>query len=222
MSVTLDMNGDVAVITMDDGKANAVNPTLLEGLEAAMDKAEADAKAVVLAGKPGLFSAGFDLKLMGGASAEEVRSLVTRGGKFAVRLYGNKLPVVAACTGHAIAMGVFLLLACDTRIGAKGEFAIGANETVNGMTLPIFGIELPKARLNPQHLTEAVIQARMFDPESAVAAGYLDQVVDADKVLDTAVGVATQLGQLPREAYGNNKRLLRADTIRTIEESLKS
>ena len=54
-----------------------------------------------------------------------------------LRLYANKLPVVGACTGHAIAMGVFLLAGCDTRIGAAGEFAIGANETVNGMTLPI-------------------------------------------------------------------------------------
>lgn len=221
MSVTLEMNGDVAVITMNDGKANAVNPALLEGLEAAMDKAEADAKAVVLTGKPGLFSAGFDLKLMNGASREEVTALVNRGGAFALRLYGNKLPVVAACTGHAIAMGVFLLAGCDTRIGAAGEFAIGANETVNGMTLPIFGIELPRARLDPRFLTEAIVQAKMYDPEGAVKVGYLDQVVEADKVLDTATGIAAQLGDLPNGAYAANKLLIRAQTIATIEASLK-
>ncbi len=221
MSVTLDMDGDVAVITMDDGKANAVNPALLEALEGAMDKAEADAKAVVLTGKPGLFSAGFDLKLMNGASPEEVVALVNRGGAFALRLYANKLPIVGACTGHAIAMGVFLLAGCDTRIGAAGEFAIGANETTNGMTLPIFGIELPRARLSPRYLTEAIIQAKMYDPEGAVEVGYLDQVVAADKVLETATGIAAQLGQLPNGAYAANKKLIRAQTIATIEASLK-
>ncbi len=220
MSVTLDMDGDVAVITMNDGKANAVNPTLLEGLEAALDKAEAEAKAVVLAGKPGLFSAGFDLKLMRGATGEEVAALVNRGGAFAMRLYGGELPVVAACTGHAIAMGAFFLLSCDTRVGARGEFAIGANETTNGMTLPVFGIELPKARLDPQQLSAAIVQAKMYDPDGAVSVGYLDQVVDAEKVVEAASGIAAQLAQLPGEAYRNNKRMLRADTIRIINKSL--
>lgn len=220
MSVTLEMNGDVAVITMNDGKANAVNPTLLGELEAAMDKAEADAKAVVIAGKPGLFSAGFDLKLMSSASPQDVAALVNRGGAFALRIYANKLPTVAACTGHAIAMGVFLLAACDTRIGAAGEFAIGANETTNGMTLPVFGIELPRARLNPQYLTQAVVQAQLFDPQTALKVGYLDQVVDADKVVEAAVSTAAQLGQLPNGAYAANKAQLRAQTIKTIEASL--
>lgn len=220
MSVSLEMDGDVAVITMNDGKANAVNPTLLDALEAAMDKAEAEAKAVVLAGKPGLFSAGFDLKLMQGASPDEVRALVTRGGAFAVRLCGNKLPVVAACTGHAIAMGVFLLLGCDTRIGAAGEFAIGANETINNMVLPVFGIELPKARLSPQYLTEAMVQAKMYDPVMAVTVGYLDHVVAPEKVVETAVGAAAQLAQLPGQAYAGNKKLLRAHTIDVINASL--
>ena len=221
MSVTLDMDGDVAVITMDDGKANAVNPALLDGLEAALDKAEADARAVVLTGKPGLFSAGFDLKLMNGASPQEVAALVNRGGAFALRLYANRLHSVAACTGHAIAMGVFLLAGCDTRIGAAGEFAIGANETTNGMTLPVFGIELPRARLDPRYLTEAIVQAKMYDPEGAVKVGYLDQVVAADKVLETATGLAARLGELPNGAYAANKKLLRAQTIATIEASLK-
>jgi enoyl-CoA hydratase len=220
MSVSLEMDGDVAVITMNDGKANAVNPTLLDALEAAMDKAEAEGKAIVLAGKPGLFSAGFDLKLMQGASPNEVKTLVMRGGAFAARLYGNKLPVVAACTGHAIAMGVFLLLGCDTRIGAAGEFAIGANETINNMVLPQFGIELPKARLNPQYLTEAVIQAKMYDPVAATTVGYLDQVVAPEKVVETATGVAAQLAQLPGQAYAGNKKLLRAETLAAIEASL--
>ncbi len=221
MSATLEMNGDVAIVTMDDGKANAINPTMLDALEAAFDEAESKAGAIVMAGKPGLFSAGFDLKLMAGATPEEVTALVMRGGAFAMRIYGGPLPVVAACTGHAIAMGAFYLLSCDTRVGSKGEFALGANETVNGMTLPIFGIELPKARLNPQHLTKAIIQAHMYDPAGAVEAGYLDQVVEADKVVAAAGEIAGQLAALPRQAYAANKKLLRADTIRIINESLK-
>ena len=109
MSVTTQMHGDVAVITMDDGKANAVTHDLINALTAALDAAEASASAVVLAGRPGRFSAGFDLRVMQGATGEEVRALVNHGGALCLRLFESPLPIVAACRGHALAAGAVML-----------------------------------------------------------------------------------------------------------------
>ena len=163
-----------------------------------------------------MFSGGFNLKWMPTANAEELGYLLDTAGKLCCRVYGSTRPVVAACTGHAIAMGLFLLLSCDTRIGARGAFRFGANETINGMNLPVFAQEMCKARLDPTKLTLLVTQAYMYGPDEAVAFGALDKLVDPAQVLSTAQEVAAQLAQLPGGAYHFNKLAMRQPVIDRI------
>jgi enoyl-CoA hydratase len=219
MSATLTYHGDVALIRMDDGKANVINQAMIASLNAALDEAEAKAKAIVLSGREGRFSGGFDLQALTGSGQEATISLLDGGARLLVRLYANPLPVVAACTGHAIAMGVFILHACDTRVGASGAYKIGANETINGMVLPLFALELSKDRLNPRHMTKAVVQAFIYDPVEAVEAGYLDMLTDLDKVEAQALAIAGMLAQLPGHAYHGNKMAVRGATIDRIKAS---
>lgn len=220
MSATVEIQNDIALIRMDDGKANAINFEMVAALNDALDKAEAEAKAIVLAGREGRFSGGFDLKAFASLGPDGVYKLLDAGADLLLRLYGGPLPVVAACTGHAIAMGVFILNACDTRIGASGDYKIGANEAVTGMNLPIFAIELARDRMAPQHLTRAMVQGFIYDPKGAVEAGYLDMLADEDKVEATALAAAGQLAQLPGKAYAWNKRAVRKDTLDRIRASV--
>jgi enoyl-CoA hydratase len=220
MSATLDIQNNVALIRMDDGKANVINLAMVEALNACLDEAEAKAKAIVLSGREGRFSGGFDLQALTGSGPDAARALLDAGGRLLLRLYGGPLPVVAACTGHAIAMGVFILHACDTRIGAAGAYKIGANETTNGMVLPVFALELSQDRLNPLHMTKAVIQAFIYDPEGAVEAGYLDMLTSLDQVESQALAAAGLLAQLPGHAYHGNKLAVRGDTLKRIEASI--
>lgn len=213
----------VAHIAINDGKANAVSFDFLAAMNKALDEIDgnADAKAIVISGKPGMFSAGFDLKVM---TAEPARAgeLVQGGGKMLMRLFTHKLPVVGAVTGHAMAAGAFLCLACDTRIGTAGDFKIGLNETAINMVLPVFGLEMAKCRLNNHKLTEAFIQATLYGPDDAVDVGFLDKVLPADDVLDAALGEAARLGELPQGAYHGNKMLLRKPFADVVEPSLAS
>ena len=220
MPATIQIQDAVALITMDDGKANAFNFEMIAAINAALDKAEADAKAIVLAGREGRFSGGFDLNAFASLDGDGVYKLLDAGAELLLRLYGGPLPVVAACTGHAIAMGVFTLFACDTRVGASGAYKIGANETITGMNLPIFALEFAHARLNPAHHTKAMVQAFIYDPAGAVEAGYLDMLVDADKVVATATAIAAQLTVLPSSAYAYNKRAMRKGTLDAVRASL--
>jgi enoyl-CoA hydratase len=220
MTATIDIQGGVALIKMDDGKANVINPPMIAAINAALDEAEAKAKAIVISGRDGRFSGGFDLQALTGSGPEAASQLLDQGAQLLVRLYGNPLPVVAACTGHAIAMGVFILHACDTRVGASGAYKIGANETTNGMVLPKFALELSHDRLNPRHLTKAIVQAFIYDPVEAVEAGYLDQLTDLDRVESTCIGIAGLLAQLPGHAYHGNKMAIRAATIERIKASI--
>jgi enoyl-CoA hydratase len=219
MSAMIEIHGDVALIRMDDGKANVINQAMIASLNAALDEAEAKAKAIVISGRQGRFSGGFDLQALTGSGQQAAIELLDAGAKLLVRLYANPLPVVAACTGHAIAMGVFLLHACDTRVGASGAYKIGANETINGMVLPLFALELSKDRINPRHMTKAIVQAFIYDPVEAVEAGYLDMLTDLGKVESQALAVAAMLAQLPGHAYHGNKMAIRGATIDRIKAS---
>jgi enoyl-CoA hydratase len=117
-------------------------------------------------------------------------------------------------------MGVFMLNACDTRVGASGDFKIGANEAITGMNLPIFALELAKDRLSPLHQTRAMVQGFIYDPAGAVEAGYLDMLAEPEKVEATALGVAAQLAMLPGGSYAWNKNALRKATLDRIRASL--
>ena len=216
MTATLTLDDKIATITMDDGKANAVNDGLIDSLHAALDEAEAKADAVILTGREGKFSAGFDLSVLGSGDAETAARLVKRGGGIALRLFTFPLPVIAACNGHGIAMGAFMLLSSDVRIGVDGPFKLGANETQIGMVLPTFALELTKARLKHEKLTEAVIQGTLYDPKGAAEVGFLDEVVSVDELMPRAQAEAERLGALPRAAYKGNKLILRQPFVDVI------
>ena len=218
--VRYELRDSIAVLNFDDGKANALSHDAIASLGQALDRAEKDeARALALFGRPGRFSAGFDLSVMRqGGSA--VLDLVRSGAELGLRLFNFPCPVVAGCTGHALAMGSLLLLCSDERIGARGDFKIGLNEVAIGMTLPVFGIELAKARLSRRHLSRAVAEAEIYSPDAAVDAGWLDRVVEPDELFDAVLGVAKALTPLDPVAHRETKRSLRADTVANIRASL--
>lgn len=210
----------IAVVSLDDGKANAVGHAFLDAVNDALDRAEQDrAGAVILRGRDGVFSGGFDLKEFSDG-ADSGMSMVKRGMQLLIRLYGYPLPVIAACTGHAVAMGAFLVLACDTRIGTRGRFRVTLPETALGMDLPATMVELTASRVTPRFITRAAVQAEVFDPELAVTAGFLDEVVEASALDARALEVAQRLAQLPAQQYAQNKRLVRRQVLAAMQAEL--
>jgi enoyl-CoA hydratase len=210
--VTCTIEDGVAVLRLDDGKVNVISHHVLEQLHAGLDRALDEASAVTIVGRQGKLSAGFDLTEMT-AGIDRTKALVGSGGRFLMRLFGHGQPVTIAVTGHALAAGALLVLACDTRIGADGPAKIGLNETAIGMTLPIYAMELARARLAPSHLTRAAVQAEIYDPSGAVEAGYLDLVVPPEACETTAIAEARRLGELSTSAYRGTKLGLRQAII---------
>jgi enoyl-CoA hydratase len=209
----------VARITFDDGKANALSHDAIDAIHAALDRAdvETDAGALVFAGRPGRFSAGFDLSVMK-SGIDQARGLARAGAELALRFYLSPRPVVLACTGHALAAGAIVLMAGDVRIGAAGDFKIGLNEVAIGVPVPAFATELARDRLSRRHLTAATVLATIYDPDGARDAGYLDTVVAPEQVVDAATARAQELAAtLNLRAFATTRRTLRggiADAVR--------
>jgi len=205
LTITYEQHGLVALITMDDGKANAAGFELLDQLANACDRADADGLAIVLAGRPGLFSGGFDLEVMQGGDPDAVQRLVALGGDVALRLLRTPRPVVVACTGHAYAFGALLLLAGDTRVGEEGDLRIALPETNLGMPLPPFGVEIVRTRLRADVATALAVQSRPFLHREAAEVGILTDIANEDESIAFALERAQELANLPAGAYATNK-----------------
>ena len=206
---------------MDDGKVNALSISMLESLHEALDRAERDEAVVVLTGREGYLSAGFDLKVFAGGPAD-VLKMLTLGATLLERMLAFPAPVVVACRGHAVAAGAFLPLAADVRIGADGTFQIGLNEVRIGMTVPWFGIELARQRLHPAHFDRALNTARMYQPHEAVPAGFLDEVVAPQELTAASLGAAAALAELNRGAHAATKLRVRAGALEAMRAAIES
>jgi len=218
--VTYTHKDGVATIAMDDGKANALGTSVWVELNAALDKAEAKNAIVVLTGREGMFSGGFDLKEIGNGP-QDALVLTSLGSRFARRIMAYPRPVILAATGHTIAMGAFLALACDYRMIKEGKFKIGLNETLIGMTMHNFGIELGRYRLTNQYFNRCVINAEIFGPKDAVRAGFFDRVVPEDQWDMTIAGAAQMFGQLNETAFKGTKLRARKAIFKILDQAIE-
>lgn len=221
-ALTYELSDSIATIVMDDGKVNALSLDMLQSIDAAFDRASGDgALAVVFAGREGRFSGGFDLATLRTGSQDAFKML-RQGFELAEKMLSFPRPVVIGCTGHAIAMGVFLLLSGDYRIGAAGDFRIHANEVAIGLPMPRSAVEICRQRLAPAHFNRAVNLAEPYTPDDAVAAGFLDRVVPAAEVLPSAHASATALAKLNMPAHEVSKQRVREGALAALRAAIEA
>jgi len=214
-SVQYSLQDQVATIRIDDGKRNALSPRVLRELYRALDQAESDRAIVIVTGRESVFSAGFDLNVMKRGGLNAIRMLRS-GYALPARILAYPYPVIAACNGHSLAMGVFTMLSADYVIGSHGDFKIAANEVAIGLTMPRVAAAMLRHRLNPAAYQCAVTLSEYFDVESALRAGFFDELVEPDDLIARAETRAGELKALNPAAHAASKRRIRARLIRKI------
>ncbi|CAI8202330.1 MAG: Carnitinyl-CoA dehydratase [Alphaproteobacteria bacterium] len=211
----------IATITLDDGKANAFSFDMMAAINQAMDEAEAGADVIIITGRDGVMCAGFDLKVMQN-DADKVPEMVGNGGKLLVRIFSSKKPVIIASTGHGIAAGGLLMLAADYRIGVDAESRYGLNESAIGMVLPPFGYDLAAFKINNKYLDRCFAGAELIDPQTAIEASFLDEVVASDDLMNRALEKAAEMQKLDGKAFAGNKKLVRGALTAKMTADLES
>jgi len=212
------LNDRVATIRIDDGKRNALSPQVLREINDALDRAESERATVIITGRDTVFSAGFDLKVMKRGGINALRML-RAGYALPARLLAYPYPVIAACNGHVMAMGVFLMLSADYVIGSRGNFNIAANEVAIGLTMPRVAAAMLRHRLEPAAFQRAVTLSEYFDVDSALGAGFFDELVDPVDLLRLAKTCANEFKELHSHAHTASKRRIRAALIRKLRVS---
>jgi len=218
---TLTTEGDVSIITLNDGKANVFSTSMSENINALLDQVPEDKGSLIITGKPGMFSGGFDLKIIGSGDAEATAGMVKTGFKLLARLYSFPRPVIVACSGHAVALGAFVLCCGDYRVAANGKFIVQANETRNNMSVPTPILELSKSRIAKTHWYRAILNAEAYPVEKAIEPGYLDEVVEPDQLMVRAMEVANDLATLGHPHYKLTKDLDQKDTLKKIVDAIE-
>ena len=218
--VSYELADGIAALVMDDGKVNAMSVPMLQELHDGFDRAEADGAVVLLSGRAGIFSAGFDLSVFPQGRGATL-TLLRLGATLTERVLSFPYPVVTACTGHAYPMGAFLLLSADRRVGTAGEFRIGMNEVAIAMTLPLFAVEVARHRLAPAYFQRTVV-GDMYGPEEAVVAGFLDEVVDANQIAARSREIACSLTSIDYEAHAATKLRVRAAGLAALRDAIES
>ena len=214
-TIRYEVSDKVAQITLDDGKVNAMALPFFEGLNAALDRAERERLgAVVIAGRPGVFSAGLDLKLLPTLPPAELARTLRAFGRTMLRVFTFPIPTVAAMSGHAIAGGAMLAFACDLRLMAEGPFRLHLNEVAIGLAFPSWALALAQAAIPPRWHTEAILHARAYAPDEALERHMVHEVVrPAERVVEEARAAAAPLAALDQAAYAVSKARHRAMAV---------
>jgi enoyl-CoA hydratase len=224
-TVSYELNESVATITLDDGKVNALSPAMQQNINDALDTAEkaaenGEVKAIVLAGNSRVLSGGFDLSVFSSGDAAAALAMLSGGFELSIRLLTFPVPVIIAATGPAIAMGGFMLLSGDHRVGSP-KTRCQANEVAIGMTLPISAIEIMRMRLTRAAYQRAISLAAVFSGDAAVSAGWLDEIVEVENVLPRAQQVAAEAAAtLHAKAHRASKLKARDDALKAIRAGI--
>ncbi|MEM6302512.1 MAG: crotonase/enoyl-CoA hydratase family protein [Pseudomonadota bacterium] len=215
-----EVTDELATINIDDGKANVASHSFLDEINEFLTRAENEAKAVCISGRSGMFSAGFDLKEMQ-KGPKEMQALALRGMDLLTRLYAHPQPVLAACDGHAVGLGAFLLLASDYRIGTSGEYNVTLPETAIGMGFTPVLMSLIHERIGSRYQSVAVLQSKPFSPNEAVAAGFLDELVEENELATAAKTWGETVAKLPAATFAANKEDLRSAALSVMRNAFK-
>ena len=217
----LTKEGEISIITLNDGKANVFSPAMIRDVNSCLDNVPTDSGCLIIRGSKGMFSAGFDLKVIGSGDVDAIKSMSKSGFKMLSRILDFPRPVIGACTGHGIALGTFLLCCCDYRIGVKGDFMIGANEMRTNMVIPIPILELIKFRVSQAHKYRAILGGTIYPISEAVEAGLIDEVVDEESFEEKLSEKAQDLATMGHPSYSLTKELFIAEVSEKIKNALE-
>ncbi len=218
---TFKKEDDISIITLDDGKANVFSPEMSNQLNACLDQVDTESGCLIITGREGMFSAGLDLKVIQSGDVDRIVEMSSSAFKLLARIFSFPRPVIAACSGHGIALGTFLICCCDYRIGIKGDYMLGANEMRTNMVIPTPILELIKFRVNDSHKYRAVLGAEMYNFNQAQEAGLIDDVVEIDNLMTAARDKAKDLATMGHPSYSMTKELFIAEPMAKINEAIK-
>ena len=208
--IELTQHGDIAILKMVHGKANALDIEMLEAIVAQFKQLETSpARATVLTGQGRMFSAGVDLPRLTAGGADYVRKFLPALHRLYDTVFHHPKPVIAAINGHAIAGGCVLACCADKRIAVRDGGRIGVTELLVGVPFPTMAMEVMRFATPSQYYPDTILSGAIFPTDVALVRGLIDEIVEPEALMDYAIATAQTLAKLPPATFALTKRQLR-------------
>ena len=217
--IQIERDGEIAVLTLTRPPVNAIDLEILKEADEAVGELTADEAvgSIVLTGAGRCFCAGLDLKVVPFYEAGRQREYIELVNRIITSVFAAPRPTVAAVNGPACAGGFILMMCCDYRIGAMGEYPLGVTEARVGIPFPVSTLEVLRQELSHPVFRRLLLTGLNHGPERALEWGILDELHSPENLLARAKEVAADLATLPREPFNRIKRQVKGDAIARIE-----
>lgn len=205
----------VATVTLQRGKVNPINATVAEELRECFEELAGDSrvKVVILTGRGGFFSFGFDIPEFLGFSKESFTEFLMGFADLYTYVFLYPKPVVAALNGHTIAGGCMLATACDYRLMVSGKAKISLNEITFGSSVFAGSLEMLRACVGTRNAQTILYSGGMYSAEEALAMGWIDRITSGEELLEEAEEVARGFARYDGRAFESIKKLMRKPVI---------
>jgi enoyl-CoA hydratase/carnithine racemase len=216
----LEKNNSVSILRLNNGKANALSADVFDEVGSLITNfLDSDSKALVLTGSTGFFSGGLELPAIVDYSREELKEFMNKFESMLLKIFTSNKPIICAVNGHAIAGGLVIALQCDYRIASTGKYKLGLLETKLGIGLPLLPLESLRAQVPVKSWMRIAFEAELFNPETALELGIVDEVVSAEELEIAAINKAMKLGEIPQSAFDQVKQGFRISHMENIENN---
>lgn len=213
MIVTTD-HDSVRELRLNRPPVNALTTELIAALRQAIEQAGSNgARAIVISGAPGMFSAGLDIRLLVGLDEPGIALLWRELYALMKALATSPIPIAAAVTGHAPAGGTVIALFCDWRVAAAGDFKLGLTEVQVGIPLPPVILQVLRRQVGPRQAERLSVGGQVVSSEEALRAGLVDELAPPDQVVERAVAWCRSLVGVPSGAMRATRQRARADLV---------
>jgi len=221
--IQYELQDGVALVRMDDGKANAMDFVFFDELNKRLDRLDSDsAKTVVITGRPGFFSGGLDLKLIAKLSKAQVNALAEVFARTMLRVFSLPMPTIAVVSGHAVAGGAMLSFSCDLRFAVDGPYRIQMNEVMIGIPIPSWMFLIGRSAIPTQWLVKTFLHAKAYSPLEALETGLFQGLIKKEEdIVPYTKGQIESLKILNMQAYCTSKNRLRTSESDHVLQLLK-
>ena len=218
--IDIKLNDGIAIVTMNHGKANALDIEFCDALAARFSELKtSNARAVVLTGQGKIFSAGVNLKRLSEGGADYIRRFLPALHRLYDAAFFHPKPVIAAVNGHAIAGGAVLACCADRRIMARDSGRIGVTEILVGVPFPALAFEVVRFAVPPRHLSEFTLTGATYATDAALKRGWIDELAEPDDLLEDALAVAHELAMLSPPAFAQTKLQIRQAVAERLQRN---
>lgn len=200
-SVITEHRDDLAILRLDSGVINPINPDLVDEMHETVVDIRENARGMILCGGNKFFSVGFDLPILLKMDRTEMNAFWKKFNRLCLELLTMPIPTFCVLAGHAVAGGCILTLACDYRYATAEKRQIGLNEIKLGVPVPYLADLMIRDIIGHRYASQMMFGGEFMSFSDAKVIGLVDAICDPDELEAFSIERLSTLAAYENKAF---------------------